>query len=46
MIREIKVRGLDLDLRHVTGGAVFISDGTARSITGLGCRLGFQRMTR
>ena len=46
MIRELKMRRLDLDLRHVTRGAILIRHGTARSITCLGSRFSFQRMTR
>ena len=43
MIREIEVRRLDLDLRHVTGSAVLISGRTTRSIARLNaCRLGLQ----
>ena len=42
MIRKTEVRGFDLNLRHVTGGAILIGDGTARSIARLGCRFVLQ----
>ena len=42
MIRKLKMRRLNLDLRHVTRGAILVRNGTARSITRLDCRLGLK----
>ena len=34
VIRELKVRGLDLDLRHVTRSAILVSHRTALAVAG------------
>src|SRR5215213_5804404 len=44
VIRKLEVRGLDLDLRHVTRGALFVSDRTALAVAGF-CSLVSQRVT-
>ena len=44
MISKLKMRCLDFDFRHVTGSAIFVSDGTTRQGT-LRCRFTFHSMT-